>query len=225
METTPPGTEEIDSNPPQGRKTNRGNPTGESSQTVEALMLQNQQLMMQNISMLSSSSTNLRTREEDRKSMISKIIREDGLLFTLFSAESWREDHPRLSSFTKELMANKDIQVALAQIKRKAMEWPGLISQKQLAKFLRNGFIDPDLEESPGGFTVFISRPSGFPGSLSSKEEYNSMRSLLGDKKLDADSIGLYAETIFLLPSLPAISRTNVRWPHSPYNSSLGKNQ
>jgi hypothetical protein len=74
------------------------------------------------------------------------------------------------------------------------MGTPGLISQKQLAKFLRNRFIAPDLEESPGGFTIFMFRPSGFPAARSSKEEYNSMRSLLGETKLDADSIRFYAE-------------------------------
>jgi hypothetical protein len=96
-------------------------------------------------------------------------------------------------------MANKDIQVALAQIKRKAMEWPGLISQKQLAKLLRNGFIAPCLEESPGEFTIFMFRPSGFPAAHLSKEEYNSVRSLLGETKLDADLIRFYAENEFFI--------------------------
>jgi hypothetical protein len=162
-------------------------------------MIQSQSLMMQNMSMMASSTMNHQQKEDKRKSMMSKIIREDEHLFTLLAAESWDESHPRICTFTRDLMADKDVHVAWAQIKRKIMEWPGLVSQKQMTKFLRSGFIAPDLDEAPGGFTLFMFRPTDFPPARSSKEEFNAMKALLGETKLDNDSIRFYAENEFFI--------------------------
>jgi hypothetical protein len=162
-------------------------------------MIQSQSLMMQNMSMMASSTMNHQQKEDKRKSMMSKIIREDEQLFTLLAAESSDESHPRICTFTRDLMADKDVHVAWAQIKRKIMEWPGLVSQKQMTKFLRSGFIAPDLDEAPGGFTLFMFRPTDFPPARSSKEEFNAMKALLGETKLDNDSIRFYAENEFFI--------------------------
>jgi hypothetical protein len=151
------------------------------------------------MSMMASSTMNHQQKEDKRKSMMLKIIREDEQLFTLLGAESWDEDHPRMCTFTWDLMADKDVHVAWAQIKRKIMEWTGLVSQKQMTKFLRSGFIAPDLDKAPGGFTLFMFRPTDFPPARSSKEEFNAMRALLGETKLDNESIRIYAENEFFI--------------------------
>jgi hypothetical protein len=174
------------------------NPEG-NSKSLKELMIQSQSLMMQNMSMMASSTMDHQQKEDNRKSMMSKIIREDEHLFTLLAAESRDEDHPRMCTFTRDLMADKDVHLAWAEIKRRIMEWPGLVSQKQMTKFLGSGFIAPDLDEAPGGFTLFMFRPTDFPPARSSKEEFNAMRALLGETKLDNELIRFYAENEFFI--------------------------
>jgi hypothetical protein len=164
-------------------------------------MIQNQSLMMQNMTMMAAATIKQQEREDRKKSMMSKLITQDEILFELLTAESWHDDGKGKSEYTQRIMADKDITVAWRMIERTTMSWPGLISQKQIAKFFKSGFIAANIRECPGGFTVFMFRPSKFPIAVSPKQEFNSMKSLLGDTKLDDDSIKFYAENELFIPT------------------------
>ena len=151
--------------------------------------------------MMAAASIRQHERDDRKKSMMSKLIIQDERLFELLTAESWHDDGKGKSEYTERIMADKDITVAWRMIERTTMSWPGLISQKQIAKFFKSGFIAANIRDCPGGFTVFMFRPSKFPIQVNPKQEFNSMKSLLGDTKLDNESIKFYAENELFIPT------------------------
>jgi hypothetical protein len=139
-------------------------------------MIQNQSLMMQNMTMMAAATIKQQEREDRKKLMMSKLITQDEILFELLTAESWYDDGKGKLEYTQRIMADKDITVAWRMIERTTMSWPGLISQKQIAKFFKSGFIAANIRECPGGFTIFMFRPSKFPIAVSPKQEFKSMK-------------------------------------------------
>jgi hypothetical protein len=165
-------------------------------------MIQNQSLMMQNMTMMAAATIKQQEREDRKKLMMSKLITQGEIIFEILTAESWHDDGKGKSEYTQRIMADKDITVAWRMIQRTTMSWPGLlISQKQIAKFFKSDFIAANIRECPGGFTIFMFRPSKFPIAVSPKQEFNSMKSLLGNTKLDNDSINFYAENELFIPT------------------------
>jgi hypothetical protein len=104
-------------------------------------MLQNQSLMMQNMTMLASATIKHQDREDRKRFMMSKLITQDEKLFELLTANSWDDRVQGKSEYTTRVMTDKDITVTWRMIERTTMNWPGLISQKQIAKFFKSGFI------------------------------------------------------------------------------------
>ena len=56
--------------------------------SLQALLINSQNLMLQNMSMMANATVLQREREERKKSMLSKLTKEDEALFSLLRAES-----------------------------------------------------------------------------------------------------------------------------------------
>jgi hypothetical protein len=163
------------------------------------MMIYNQGLMIQNLAMFSRQGLVSQQREERKRSMMANLLEEDEALFTLLSADGWRDSKPEMPTFTSKLMAVKDVNIAWARISKKIRTWPGRVSQKQFAKFLRTGFVANDIDECPGGFTLLMFRPLKYPVARSVKAEQNAIRQMLGETKVDPETVKFYAENEFFI--------------------------
>jgi hypothetical protein len=171
-------------------------PAGSS---MQEMMIYNQGLMIQNLAMFSRQGLVSQQREERKRSMMANLLEEDEALFTLLSANGWRDSKPEMPVFTSKLMAVKDVNIAWARISKKIRTWPGRVSQKQFAKFLRTGFVANDIDECPGGFTLLMFRPLKYPVARSVKAEQNAIRQMLGETKVDPETVKFYAENEFFI--------------------------
>jgi hypothetical protein len=135
------------------------------------MMAYNQVLMIQNMSMVARQTMIAQTRDERKKSMMSKLLEEEKSLFKLLSARDLRVDDPVIPTSTTQLMSDKDVNLAWAQVTKKTRNWPGRISQEQFTKFLRTGFVANEIDDCPGGFTLLMFRPLKFPvaGSINAE--------------------------------------------------------
>jgi hypothetical protein len=158
------------------------------------------------MTMFAASSLKQAEEKNKLKSMFSKMPEEDEKLFSLLAADSWHDHKPRMSSFMWRLVKDKDVTVAWNAVRKRTVDWPGLISQKQLIKFFRTGYLalTIDIDTCPGGFTLFIFRPSDFPIAKSAREGQNSLRSMFGKSKMDDKTIKFFAENQFFISSKSA---------------------
>lgn len=138
-------------------------------------------------------------REESKKSMLARMSEEQADLFRLVSAKDWYDERPRLNSFTRKLVADKDLSKAIDTVSSHLRRWPGQVSPKQLAMFLSKGFAAQDIENCPGGFTVFMFRPKSSAFTRNPEEERNAIRAMFGDSKLDDESVKFFAKQDFFL--------------------------
>jgi hypothetical protein len=114
----------------------------------------NQSMMMQQMTMFAASSLKQAEEKNKSKSMFSKTPEDDEKLFDLLAAGGWRDTKPSMSSFMRRLAKDKDVSVAWSSVRKRTVDWPGLISQKQLVKFFRTGYLVIDIDTCPGGFTL-----------------------------------------------------------------------
>jgi hypothetical protein len=163
------------------------------------MMVYNQNLMIQNMSMFSRQVLMTSKQDARKKSMMSKLLDEDEALFRLLSADGWRDNYPEMPAFTTQLMSDKDVSIAWSRLTKKIRNWPGRVSQKQFTKFLRTGYVATDIDECPGGFTLLMFRPLKFPVAKSVKAEQDSIRKMLGETKVDNETIKFYAENEFFI--------------------------
>jgi hypothetical protein len=159
--------------------------------SMQEMMMFNQGLMIQNMTMFSRQHLATQHREDRKRSMMANLLEEDEALFTLLSAVDWRDNRLQMPDFTTKLMYVKDVNIAWARMSKKIRTWPGRVSQKQFAKFLRTGFIVNDIDECPGGFTLLMFRPLKYPVAKSVKAEQNAIRQMLGE------TVRFYAENEF----------------------------
>jgi hypothetical protein len=151
------------------------------------------------ISQLTNAQMDEKKRADTKKSMLSRMAPEQSALVTLLSAKSWRDEKPKINSFTTKLMEDKDLGKALDIIASQVRRWSGQVSPKQLTSFLARGFAAHDIHKSPGGFTAFMFRPKSARYARSPEEERNAIRSMFGDSKLDDESLKYYAKNEFYL--------------------------
>jgi hypothetical protein len=124
---------------------------------------------------------------------------EQADLFRLLSAKGWSDDNPRINSFTRKLVADKELNKAIDVIASELRKWPGQVSTKQLAMFLAKGYAAPDIHFCPGGFTTFMFRPKSAAFHRNPEEERNAIRAMFGDTKLDDEAVKYFAKQDFFL--------------------------
>jgi hypothetical protein len=101
--------------------------------------------MVRSLEAMTSSQIKRDQREDNKKSMLSRLSPEGGSLFKLLSAKSWKDENPKLPAFTKKTLADRDSQRALGEMKSISKRWTGKISEKGILSFLANGYVAHDI--------------------------------------------------------------------------------
>jgi hypothetical protein len=115
--------------------------------------------MIRNLAAMTASQLKRDSRDEKKKSMLLRLSPEAGKLFDLLAARDWDDENPKMSRSMRDLVSDRDSQRALAIIKTQTKRWSGLVSEKGLLGFFANGFAANEIQESPGGFTIFMFKP------------------------------------------------------------------
>jgi hypothetical protein len=139
-------------------------------------------------------------REAQKKSILSKLATNSATLFTVLSAANWTDTAPTLNRFTKQLVQDQDAASSINQVMSTTRSWDGLVSAKGLAKFLAVGYGAPDIDQQPGGFTIFMFWPRHVAGKRSSTTSTEqTIKSLFGDGKLRDEAVKHYAKNELFL--------------------------
>ena len=157
--------------------------------------------LMQNLTALTEQTLKTSEREEKKKSMRSLLAPEAEELFTLLCAADWRDEKPETSEFLDKLLSDKNMTKALGIIRSASTKWAGAVSEKGFAKFLTTGYAAPDIDDRPGGFTVFMFRPLSHRRPRSEKETQSSIKSMFWDGKLSDEIVKYFSKDDFFLPS------------------------
>jgi hypothetical protein len=155
--------------------------------------------MIRNLAAMTASQLKRDVRDEQKKSMLSRLSPEACKLFDLLAAQDWRDENPKMSKSMKDLVSDRDSQRALAVIKTQTKRWSGLVSEKGLLGFFANGFAAHEIQESPGGFTIFMFKPITALHKKDKKGRQQQVRLMFGSTELDEDAIKYYAENDFYL--------------------------
>jgi hypothetical protein len=155
--------------------------------------------MIRNLAAMTASQLKKETRDEKKKSMLLRLLPEAGKLFDLLAAQDWGDKNPKMSRSMKDLVSDRDSQRALAIIKTQTKRWSGLVSEKGLLGFFANGFAAHEIQESPGGFTIFMFKPVTARHTKDKKGRQQQARSMFGSTELDNGAIKYYAENNFYL--------------------------
>lgn len=115
--------------------------------------------LVQNLTALTKQLLEVTEQEERKKSMKSLLSPEPEELFTLLCAKDWRNKKPKTSPFIDKLLANENMTKALGIIRAAVANWNGAASENGIAKFLSMGCTAPDINDRPGGFTIFMFHP------------------------------------------------------------------
>jgi hypothetical protein len=155
--------------------------------------------MIRNLAAMTASQLKKDSRDEKKKSMLSRLSPEAAKLFDLLAARDWTDEHPKMSKSMKDLVSDRDSQRAIAIIKTQTKRWSGVVSEKGLLGFFANGFAAAEIQESPGGFTIFMFKPITAIHTKDKKARQQQVRSMFGSTELDEDAIKYYAENDFYL--------------------------
>jgi hypothetical protein len=128
--------------------------------------------------------------------VLSKLATDSATLFAVLSAGHWRDTAPVLNHFTAQLVQDRDAASSISQVMSTTRTWNGLVSAKGLAKFLAVGYGAPDIDQQPGGFSIFMFWPrhvSGTQSSTTTTEQ--TIKSLFGDGKLSDEAVKYYSKS------------------------------
>lgn len=155
--------------------------------------------MMRNLSAMTASALRRDEREVQKKSMLSRLSPEAAKLFPLLSAQDWEHKEPRLNSFMKQLVSDKDSQRALGIMQTQTKKWSGQVSEKGLMGFFSAGYAARDIDEQPGGFTIFMFRPVSIHRPKAQKQIHSQVRAMFGNSELDDEAVKYYSANDFFL--------------------------
>jgi hypothetical protein len=156
--------------------------------------------MIKNLTAITASHLKRDAKEDRKRSMLSRLAPEAAKLFDLLSAADWDDSAPKMNSFMKDLISDKDSHRASGIVSTRTKKWSGEISDKGLLGFFANGFAANDIHESPGGFTIFMFRPITAHVSGNKKDRRQQVKAMFGNTELDEEAIKYYAENDFFLP-------------------------
>jgi hypothetical protein len=114
--------------------------------------------------------------------MISRLLEEQSNLFTLLSAQAWRDDHPKLLTFASQLLSNKDPWKAHSL----------MVCKQGITQFFCMGYAALDVNVWPGGFTIFMFWP-----------KKQAVRAIIGDCKVDDKTVSYFAQNKLYLEQTP----------------------
>jgi hypothetical protein len=156
-------------------------------------------VMMRNLTAMTASALKRDAREVRKKSMLSRLSPEAARLFSLLSAQDWQHKDPSLNSFMKSLVSDKDSQRALGIMQTQTKKWSGQVSDKGLMGFFASGYAARDIDEQPGGFTVFMFRPVSIHRPKSQRDIHGQVKAMFGKSELDDEAVKYYSTNDFFL--------------------------
>jgi hypothetical protein len=166
-------------------------------------------VLVQNLNAMAEHALRSAKRDEHKTSMISRLSSDQSKLFTLLSAKDWRDYKPALSEFAKQLLADRDPFKAINLITSVTRAWRGTVGRRGITQFFCMGYAATDIETQPGGFTIFMFGPKNAAQPLSQAALKQSLHHLLGDTKVDDDTVLYFAQNDFYLPD--SIDRLKVQ--------------
>ena len=105
-----------------------------------------------------------------------------------------------MSSVMKDLVSDRDSQRALGVMKTQTKRWSGQISEKGLLGFFARGFAADDIQECPGGFTIFMFKPvTAVDRSTDKKGRQQQIKSMFGSTELGDEAVKYYTENDFFI--------------------------
>jgi hypothetical protein len=157
-------------------------------------------VMIKNLTAITASHLKRDAKEDKKRSMLSRLAPEAAKLFDLLSARDWDDSNPKMNPFLRDLISDKDSHRASGIMMTRTKKWSGEISDKGLLSFFANGFAANDIQESPGGFTIFMFRPITANVSGNRKDRRQQVKAMFGHAELDEEAIKYYAESDVFLP-------------------------
>ena len=146
-------------------------------------------------------------RDDNKKSMLSRLLPEGGSLFKLLLAKRWRVDgNPKFPDLTKKILVDQDSQRAPGEMKLISEQWSGKIIEKGILHFLTNGYAVNSISKAPGGVSIFMFSPLDTSHSFDEKRRIVQVKSIFRSTELDEDSIKYFAKNNFYL----AIYKTTI---------------
>ena len=177
-----------------------GGTAGGAGGTVVTEERQLNQRLIQNLTSMTEATLESTRREEKRKSMKANLAPDDEEMFTLLCAKDWQDDDPKISDFMEKVLSDKNVQRALGLFRNATIKWKGVISAKGLTKFLASGYSALDVDESPGGLSIFMCHPLKKRNNRTDKEIQSEIKSIFGDGKLSEEMVKHFAKDDFFLP-------------------------
>ena len=182
----------------QGKQKGRTEPNADpQTRTGEPDELSN--TLIEHVKAMTDSTLKTIEREDTKKSMLSRLSGEAADLFILLSAKDWNDARPRIHTFARQILADKDMMKAVNLVTSETRSWRGSVSSRGLAQFLSTGYAATDVNVQPGGFTIFMFRPKTGSNSTSRATVEQNIRSMFGDGKLNDDTIRYFAKHEFYL--------------------------
>jgi hypothetical protein len=142
-------------------------------------------------------------RDNKKKSMLSRLSKQQAQLFTLLSARDWHDYRPKINQATEGLLEDRDPEKAWNLVQDWTRHWSGQVSKGGLISFLSQGFEAHDVDEQPGGFTLFMFSPLADARPRSKKDKELAIRSVFGEGKVDEETVKYYLKNnLFLAKTL-----------------------
>lgn len=138
-------------------------------------------------------------QDAKKKSILSRLSKQQAQLFTLISARDWHDYRPRINSSTEGLLEDRDPEKAWNLVQDWTKHWSGQVSKGGLINFLSSGFEAHDVDEQPGGFTLFMFSPLSDARPNSKKDREPAIRSVFGEGKVDDDTVKYYMKNNLFL--------------------------
>jgi hypothetical protein len=147
-------------------------------------------------------------REATKKSMLSRLSKQQAQLFTLLSARDWHDYRPKINPSTEGLLEDRDPEKAWNLVQDWTKHWSGQVSKGGLINFLSSGFEAHDVDEQPGGYTLFMFSPLADATPTSKRDRELAIRSVFGEGKVDDETVKYYLKNnLFLAKSLEQAER------------------
>ena len=147
-------------------------------------------------------------RDAKKKSMLSRLSKQQAQLFTLLSARDWHDYRPKINPATEGLLGDRDPEKAWNLVQDWTHHWSGQVSKGDLVSFLSQGFEAHGVDDQPGGYTLVMFSPLADARPRSKKDRELAIRSVFREGKVDEETVKYYLKNnLFLAKTLEQAER------------------
>jgi hypothetical protein len=138
-------------------------------------------------------------QEAKKKSMLSRLSKQQAQIFALVTAQDWHNYRSCITSSTKGLLEDRDLDKAWNLVQDWTKHWLGQVSKGGLINFLASGFESHNVDKQPGEFTLFMFSPLSDAKPNSKKDRELAILLVFGEGKVDEDAIEYYMKNRMFL--------------------------